>query len=47
MIDRSIHPNTRTLLDAWRRMQADPKSHALSGPDASDHASLIDRIFVI
>ncbi|MFN7168788.1 MAG: PAS domain-containing protein [Pannonibacter sp.] len=47
MIDRSIHPNTRTLLDAWRRMQADPKSHALTGPGASDHENLIDRIFVI
>jgi hypothetical protein len=47
MIDRSIHPNTRTLLDAWRRMHADPKSHALSGPDAGDHENLIDRIFVI
>lgn len=47
MIDRSIHPNTRVLLDAWRRMQADPKAHALAGPDARDHESLIDRIFVV
>jgi hypothetical protein len=47
MIDRSIHPNTRVVLDAWRRMQANPQSHALMGPDASDHENLIDRIFVI
>ncbi|MEQ9506992.1 MAG: PAS domain-containing protein [Hyphomonas sp.] len=47
MTDRSIHPNTRILLDAWRRMQADPNAHALTGPDVSDHESLIDRIFVI
>ena len=47
MVDKSIHPNTRILLDAWRRMQADPQSHALAGPDARDHENLIDRIFVI
>ncbi len=47
MIDRSIHPNTRILLDAWRRMQADPQAHGMSGPDVSDHAGLVDRIFVI
>lgn len=47
MIDRSIHPNTRILLDAWRRMQADPQSHGLTGPDVSDHENLIDRIFVV
>ena len=47
MIDRSIHPNTRILLDAWRRMQADPHAHGMSGPDVSDHAGLVDRIFMI
>ena len=47
MTDRSIHPNTRVLLDAWRRMQANPESHGLTGPDANEHASLIDRIFVV
>ena len=47
MIDRSIHPNTRILLDAWRRMQADPQSHGLTGPDAMDHENLLDRIFVV
>lgn len=47
MIDRSIHPNTRILLDAWRRMQADPQSHGLTGPDVSNHENLIDRIFVV
>ncbi len=47
MIDRSIHPNTRVLLDAWRRMNASPQTHALSGPSARDHAHLLDRIFVL
>ncbi len=47
MIDRSIHPNTRILLDAWRRMTASPGTHALSGPSARDHEYLLDRIFVL
>ena len=47
MTDRSIHPNTRVLLDAWRRMQENPQGHALEGPDVRDHASLVERIFVI
>jgi hypothetical protein len=47
MTDRSIHPNTRVLLDAWRRMQADPGSHALSGPEVRAHEDLVDCIFVI
>ncbi|MFN4226038.1 MAG: PAS domain-containing protein [Hyphomonas sp.] len=47
MIDRSIHPNTRILLDAWRRMQANPDTHALEGPDVRDHTSLVERIFVV
>jgi hypothetical protein len=47
MTDRSIHPNTRVLLDAWRRMQDNPQAHALEGPDVRDHASLVEHIFVI
>lgn len=47
MTDRSIHPNTRVLLDAWRRMQANPNTHMLEGPDVRDHAALVDRIFVV
>jgi hypothetical protein len=47
MIDKSVHPNTRTLIEAWRRIQSDPRAAALGGPDARDHAGLIDRIFVI
>lgn len=47
MTDRSIHPNTRVLLDAWRRMQASPNTHMLEGPDVQDHTTLVDRIFVV
>jgi hypothetical protein len=47
MIDRSIHPNSRVLLDAWRRMNVDPGRHAAGGPDAKDHPGLIARLFVL
>lgn len=47
MIEKSIHPNTRTLLDAWRRMQADPQTHAAGGPRIAGNEGLIDRIFVL
>lgn len=47
MIDRSIHPNTRVLIDAWRRMNADPVHHAESGPQTHDHPSLIGKLFVL
>lgn len=47
MIDRSLHPNTKVLMDAWRRMKADPKHHAASGPRANEHAGLIDSLFVL
>lgn len=43
----SIHPNTRVLLEAWRRMQTEPEGHAVNGPSAAEHEDLIDRIFVL
>ncbi len=47
MFERSVHPNTRVLIDAWRRMSADPSAHALNGPRADDHPTLINRLFVL
>lgn len=47
MIEKSIHPNTRTLLDAWRRMQAEPDNHAAGGPRLAGNEDLIERIFVL
>ncbi|ABI76638.1 conserved hypothetical protein [Hyphomonas neptunium ATCC 15444] len=47
MVEHSIHPNTRVLLDAWRRMQDEPDGHAVNGPSVAEHADLIDRIFVL
>lgn len=42
----TMHPNTRLLVDAWRRMAANPDQVA-HGPQASEHLSLIDRLFVL
>ena len=47
MNDRSIHPNTRVLLDAWRRMNANNASGAIESPRVEDHPDLIDRLFVL
>lgn len=44
---QTIHPNTRVLLDAWRRMQSNPDMPFLDGPSAADHQSVIERIFVL
>lgn len=47
MIERSIHPNTKTLLDAWKRMKANPAMHSADGPNAMDHPGLLESLFVI
>lgn len=47
MIEKSIHPNTRVLLDAWRRMQSEPDAHVFDGPRAAEHEALIDRLIVL
>lgn len=46
MRDRTIHPNTRILLEAWRRMAVNP-DELVEGPRASDYPNLIDRLFVL
>ena len=46
MQERMMHPNTRILLDAWRRMAANPDQLA-DGPQASEYTGLIDRLFVL
>lgn len=47
MLDRSIHPNTKVMIDAWRRMSADPANHAVGGPNAHEHPGLIGSLFVL
>ncbi|HPF24057.1 MAG TPA: PAS domain-containing protein [Hyphomonas sp.] len=47
MNDRSIHPNTKILLDAWRRMNAHTDPVGSESPRVTDHPGLIDRLFVL
>ena len=47
MHDRSIHPNTRIMLEAWKRMSVDPASEEDRTPRANDHPDLITNIFMI
>lgn len=42
----TVHPNTRLLLDAWRRMAVNPDQIA-HGPQASAHPNLIEHLFVL
>ena len=42
----TIHPNTRLLLDAWRRMAANPDQIA-HGPQVNAHPNLIENLFVL
>ena len=46
MLEQLMHPNSRILLDAWRRMAAHPDQLA-DGPQARDYPGLIDRLFVL
>jgi hypothetical protein len=47
MIDRSIHPNTKVLIDAWRRMSASPSGNTVDDPRVADHPDLIKQLFVV
>ncbi|MCZ4299341.1 PAS domain-containing protein [Henriciella marina] len=46
MLDRTLHPNSQTLLSAWQRMSI-AASDVPSGPTTKDHPDLIERLFVI
>jgi hypothetical protein len=46
MLDRTLHPNSQTLLSAWQRMSV-AASDIPAGPSTRDHPDLIDRLFVI
>jgi hypothetical protein len=46
MQQSTVHPNTRILLDAWKRMAANP-DQLTDGPQASAYPELIDRLFVL
>lgn len=46
MKNQTLHPNTKTLLKAWERMNAVPASGD-AGPTTSEHPDLIEGLFVI
>jgi len=47
MLDRTAHPNTRTMLEAWRRMETATADTALSAPMMGEPSALIGNIFVL
>lgn len=46
MLDRTLHPNSQTLLSAWQRMNV-AAGDVTAGPTTRDHPDLIERLFVI
>ncbi|MEO1015949.1 MAG: PAS domain-containing protein [Pseudomonadota bacterium] len=46
MLNNAIHPNTKAMLQAWRRMGLDG-SELASGPPAQEFPGLLGRLFVL
>lgn len=46
MMKRSLHPNTTTMLDAWRRLSSTGDA-VLPGGDVTAPADLVERLFVL
>ena len=46
MLERTLHPNSQTLLTAWQRMNS-TGTDAAEGPTTRDHPDLVARLFVI
>ncbi|MEL6567366.1 MAG: PAS domain-containing protein [Pseudomonadota bacterium] len=47
MLERTAHPNTRTMLEAWRRMDSNPGDALSHSPMMGEPSSLIGNIFVL
>ena len=47
MLDRTAHPNTRIMLEAWRRMDQSPIMGLTPSAHSSESNSLIQNIFVL
>ncbi|WP_335611945.1 PAS domain-containing protein [Hyphomonas oceanitis] len=47
MQDRSLHPNTRILVDAWRRMGRTPSTNTVDDPRVAEHPELMTQLFVV
>ncbi|MCI4646057.1 MAG: PAS domain-containing protein [Hyphomonadaceae bacterium] len=47
MLDRTAHPNTRIMLEAWRRMDQAPVEEVSGNTGATEPSALIQNIFVL
>lgn len=47
MLDHKAHPNTRTMLEAWRRMEQVPSRLFTADTTHADSSGLVDHIFVL
>lgn len=47
MLERTAHPNTRTMLEAWRRMDQAPGDVLSQTPILGEPSALIGNIFVL
>ncbi|MEM1105485.1 MAG: PAS domain-containing protein [Pseudomonadota bacterium] len=47
MLDRTAHPNTRTMLEAWRRMEAAPAPRSSDLQLIHEPSALLANIFVL
>lgn len=46
MNDRAVHPNTKAILDAWRRLSSDA-DNAIEDPKVADFPNVLGSLFVI
>lgn len=47
MLDKKAHPNTRVMLEAWRRMDTTPVNLMMGHAGNGEPTSLINNIFVL
>lgn len=47
MLDRTAHPNTRIMLEAWRRMDTAPGVLVAADGHGDEPSALVDNIFVL
>lgn len=46
MMDRAVHPHTRAILNAWRRLSSDDKAQGID-PKIEDFPNLLGSLFVL
>ncbi len=46
MIELKAHPNTRAIIEAWKRLSRGD-SHLIEGPMAHDYPDVVGRLFIV